>query len=133
MSTWLLPCNPQYYNIDGVYKNLKTVDWKQSLVKVEVGDEAYIYVSNPVGAIVYKCVVLEINKPEATIDDSQFHINSEAYGDYGRYMELKFVGEYHLPELSYSELKKNGLKGRVQRQISMNEGLEKYVNSIIAQ
>lgn len=131
MKTWLLPCNPQYYDIDGAYKNLKIVDWKQSLVKVEIGDIAYIYVSSPIQAIVYKCIVLKINKSESTIDDSQFHIDSSSYKEFGRYMELKFVGEYHLQELSYNELKNNGLKGRVQRQISVNEELEKYINSVI--
>lgn len=131
MSAWLLPCNPQYYDIEGVYKNLKTVDWKQSLLKVEVGDVAYIYISNPVQAIVYKCFVLDVNKPKATIDDSKYHINSDSYKNYGKYMELKFEGEYRLEELSFNELKNNGLKGRVQRQISMNEELEEYVNSVI--
>lgn len=130
MSAWLLPCNPKYYDIEGVYNNLVLVDWKQSLRKVCVGDYAYIYVSCSVRAIKYKCVVEEINKSESTIDDKRFYINSESYANYGKYMTLRFICEYSDDKFTYKELIKNGLNGKVQRQISIPEKLERYINSI---
>ena len=130
MSSWLLPCNPKYYDIEGVYTNLKSVDWKQSVTKVEIGDIAYIYVSAPVGGIAYKCVVEDINKPTATINDLRFHIDSTNYANYGKYMQLKFIEAYNMPELSFEVLSKNGLKGRVMCQRCMDEELEEYVEKI---
>ena len=131
MSAWLLPCNPKYYDIKGVYENLKSVDWKQSVTKVEVGDIAYIYVSAPIGGIVYKCVVEEINKSGATIDDSKFQLLSDSYINYGRYMQLRFIGAYEKEELLYPALSENGLKGRVQCQRCMNSELVKYIEEVI--
>ena len=133
MSTWLLPCNPKYYDIEGVYRNLDSVDWKQSVTKVEVGDIAYIYVSAPVGGIAYKCVVEEINKSAATIDDLRFHINSANYANYGRYMQLKFIEKYNMEELLYPALSENGLKGRVQCQRSISSELEEYIRKVIGE
>lgn len=131
MSSWLLPCNAKFYDIEGVYKNLESVDWKQSVTKVEVGDIAYIYVSAPVGGIAYKCVVEAINKPTATIDDLKFRIDSTNYGNYGRYMQLKFIASYDTPKLSFEVLSQNGLKGRVMCQRCMDEELENYVENTI--
>lgn len=130
MSCWLLPCNPKYYDVDGVYKNLKTVDWKQTLSKVEIGDIAYIYVSAPVGGITYKCEVINVNKPVSTIDDSKFHIDSKVYADYGKYMELRFIEKYDNKELLYNALSLNGLKGRVQCQRNISGELEIYINNV---
>lgn len=127
MKMWLLPCNPKYYDIEGVYNNLESVDWKQSLSKVSVGDVVYIYVSAPISEIKYECIIERINKPAATINDLKFHINSEKYVNFGRYMQLKFIKKYNKKELSFEELSKNGLKGKIQCQRVISGDLEDYI------
>ena len=132
MKSWLLPCNPKYYDIKGVYENLKTVDWKQSVSKAEVGDLAYIYVSAPIGAVAYKCEVVAVNKAVPTVDDRRFHINAKAYAEYGKYMELKFIGSYDREELGFAALGEHGLKGRVQCQRSIDGELKDYIEEMTA-
>ena len=38
MADWVIPCNLKYYNVEGAFKNLKRIDWKQSAKNIEIGD-----------------------------------------------------------------------------------------------
>ena len=71
MTEWIITCNINVYNVEGAFDKLDTIDWKQSTY-VEKGDIVYIYVGAPMSAIRYKCEAMEVELPEATIDDSEF-------------------------------------------------------------
>lgn len=114
MTEWIIPCNLKYYNVEGAFKKLKTIDWKQSAKNIFVGDIVYIYVGKPVYSIKYKCRVNKTNLASVEIDDSDFVIHGENYENYGRHMELELVHEYADTELTLEKLVENGLKGNIQ-------------------
>ena len=58
---WLIPASPKVCDIDALFKN-KEVEWHQRC-KVKKGDSVYIYVTEPVGAIGYKCKVVKADIP----------------------------------------------------------------------
>ena len=93
--TWIVPCNLKYYDVEGAFQTLKTVDWKQQVAKVQKNDTVLIYISSPVRAILYNCTVVKTNKKESTIDDSTFVIKGDIYKDYGCYMEPFAVKKYN--------------------------------------
>lgn len=109
MTEWIITCNINAYNVEGAFDKLDTIDWKQSTY-VEKGDIVYIYVGAPMSAIRYKCEAMEVELPEATIDDSEFVLDGSSYENYGRYMRLHLLDKYDNPLLGRSKLIENGLK-----------------------
>ena len=65
---WLIPANPAYFDVDAGFEAEDILFWKQSS-SVHVGDEIYMYVGQPVSAIRYKCVAVEVDIPS--------HLSSE--------------------------------------------------------
>ena len=60
---FIQPCNPKYYDLEAAFiRDNGVTGWKQSR-KVNVGDICYMYIANPVGAIKYKCEVVETDIP----------------------------------------------------------------------
>jgi predicted DNA-binding protein (MmcQ/YjbR family) len=57
---WLVPANPEYYDIEHAFDDTDVIEWKQSS-SVKPGDTVFMYVAAPVSAILYKCEALETN------------------------------------------------------------------------
>ena len=38
MADWIIPCNPEYYDIVGSFEKLDSVDWRQSTTGIMPGD-----------------------------------------------------------------------------------------------
>ena len=129
MTEWIIPCNPNLYKVDEAFAELKTLDWKQTSPKMEVGDIVYIYVSKPVQAIRYKCKVNKVNLPQIEIDDSKFVINGESYEKHPSHMELVMIEEFS-DELTMDIMASYGVKGRIQSPRRVNEELLKYIHSL---
>lgn len=129
MTEWIITCNINAYNVEGAFDKLDTIDWKQSTY-VEKGDIVYIYVGAPMSAIRYKCEAMEVELPEATIDDSEFVLDGSSYENYGRYMRLHLLDKYDNPLLGRSKLIENGLK-TVQGPSKVNSQLSAYLFSVI--
>ena len=129
MTEWIITCNINAYNVEGAFDKLDTIDWKQSTY-VEKGDIVYIYVGAPMSAIRYKCEAMEVELPEATIDDSEFVLDGSSYENYGRYMRLHLLDKYDNPLMGRSKLIKNGLK-TVQGPSKVNSQLSAYLFSVI--
>ena len=53
MASWIIPCNPKYYDVFGAFRTLNTVDWRQTAKSIEPGDIVYIYTGRPVQAITH--------------------------------------------------------------------------------
>ena len=53
---WIVPANPKYYDIVGVFARGDDTLWKQGK-GIETGDTVYMYVAVPYSAILYKCTV----------------------------------------------------------------------------
>lgn len=92
---WVLPANPNYFDIFEYMKNRKTVEWKQPK-NIKVGDNVYIYIGAPVSAIIYKTVVLEKD------------INNY-YSD-RKTMILKILKEYDRDKYTFNKVKEYDLR-----------------------
>ena len=114
MAQWIIPCNIKYYDVVGAFNKLKKLDWKQSNKSIQVGDEVFIYVGNPVKAVKYKCRVNKVNLTCIEIDDSEFVLNGDPYEQYGNHMELELIEEYEDTQYSLEVLRSKGLKGNIQ-------------------
>ncbi|MEE1113992.1 MAG: MmcQ/YjbR family DNA-binding protein, partial [Eubacterium sp.] len=51
--TWIIPANPKYYDIVGIFDSVDDTIWKQGK-GIRTGDICYMYVAVPYSAILYK-------------------------------------------------------------------------------
>ena len=134
MASWIIPCNPKYYDIFGAFRSLQTIDWRQTVKNIHIDDTIYIYVGQPVQAITHKCRVVDIDIPDDKMDHSDdcFNLKSDSTGlqPYWRYMRLRLVKEYDRHILSYARLVENGLRGSVQGQRRLDLSVQALINSI---
>lgn len=127
--SWIFPCNKEYFDIDGAFKNMEYLNWDIQNHKVEVGDYVYIYVSAPESAIRYKCVVTDLSDTK-TIDDSAY--GGRPTGCRANQATLKFLYTYTGPGIELSDMRELGINSRFSMQsiIHMPEELEEYINRI---
>lgn len=59
---WIVPANPEYYEVINAFNDRDIIAWKQSN-NIMKGDIVYLYVAKPYSAIMFKCEVLETNIP----------------------------------------------------------------------
>ena len=106
--SWVIPCDPNFYDVEGAFKELGAVEWRQSTY-VQAGDTVYIYVASPVKEIRFKCVAEETDLyGPAEIDDGRFY-KGEPNKDGKRHMRLRMVREYVEGQYPLSVLKEHGL------------------------
>lgn len=119
---WIVPCNINQFDVDGAFKNLEEVEWKQG-INVKVADIVYIYVSSPLSCIKYKCQVVcaDISPEEKKIDDKDYIIDSKNYVDASKFMRLKLLEAYDNGLISLDVLSNAGLKGSIQAQQAINK------------
>lgn len=128
-SSWIIICNPSYYDVIGAFNELERIEWKQS-VNIKAGDIVYIYVGNPFKEIKYKCIATKVDLNSAErIDDSKFILDDSNYKNYGRYMELKLLTKYNDQQYPFIEIRKNGLNS-VQGPSWVSNKLENYIKLI---
>lgn len=106
---WIIAGNPDKYDVIGAFRKLGAIDWRQS-VNVAVGDIIYIYVSNTVRAIKFKCKVNAVNKTVPNIEDSKFNKSGEFDGSGGRYMELEMLEEFSTRLFQKNALEQHGFR-----------------------
>lgn len=129
---WIIPCNTDYYDINNALVSLKIIDWKQpvQMNNAHVGDLVYMYCkpSGKTGSILYKGAILEVNKNENIIDDSDYYSNNDFVN--GPFCSLAMFRVYELGnDLSYSKLKEAGLKSRLQGPVVVKGSLADYLHS----
>ncbi|MHC3377684.1 MmcQ/YjbR family DNA-binding protein [Ligilactobacillus equi] len=93
---WIEPANPKYYDVAAAFAKKREIFWKQN-TKVLAGDTVYIYLTAPVKALCYKCLVLEAG------------IESEEVAP-KKLMHLQLVQEYPATLCPFSKLKELGVK-----------------------
>ncbi|HFU4174227.1 TPA: AAA family ATPase [Streptococcus suis] len=99
ITEWIISGNPKKYNVVDAFHELGKVDWKQS-TNISEGDIVYIYVSDTIQAVRFKCRANIVNMKRPDIDDSKFDVSGEFDGTYGSYMELEMLEEF--PETLFS-------------------------------
>lgn len=129
---WIIPCNTDYYDINNALVALKIIDWKQpvQMNNANVGDLVYMYCkpSGKTGSILYKGAILEVNKNENIIDDSDYYYDNSFTE--GPFCSLAMFRVYELgDDLSYPKLKEAGLKSRLQGPVIVKGTLADYLHS----
>ena len=66
---WLVPANPEYFDVVGAFAKKRTILWKQS-TDIHENDTVYLYVGAPYSAILYRCRVVETGIPYSYEDDN---------------------------------------------------------------
>lgn len=126
VTEWIISCNPAYYDVVGAFNKLDRIEWKQS-TNIKVNDIIYIYITNPVKEIKYKCIARRVNLNFAErVNDSEFIIDGNNYNNSRRYMELELITKYQDNQYTWNELKEHGLKS-VQGPMKLSKELLNYI------
>lgn len=121
---WIIPCNPQYYDIVAAFNDLDIIEWSPS-TNTSVGDTVYIYVGEKYKSIMYKCEVIATDLYGDRSDEDYKELEKDQ--DI-RYMKLKLIDSYEPGKYPLKELKENGLKS-VQGRSKATVQLMKYLQS----
>lgn len=97
---WLVPANPNYYDIINCFNSENIIEWKQPK-NIKVGDIVYIYISKPYAYIAYKCEVVKIDIPY-DYQDKNLKIT--------KVMLIKLLKKYNSDDYSLEKLNKYGIK-----------------------
>lgn len=97
---WIVPANPKYYDVIGAFSNQDTILWKQSS-NIIVGDMIYIYVAEPISAILFQCCAVETNIAYDYKDDNL---------SMNKVMKIKLLKKYEPTEFPFKKLKEYGVR-----------------------
>ncbi|WP_099363666.1 HNH endonuclease [Fredinandcohnia onubensis] len=128
---WLIPANPNDYDVEGAFSYYDTIDWKRSF-KYENGDIIFIYLSGSIKQIRYKVEVIEgIVRDSSIVYDDTFWLDEKKYEQSLEYerSRIRLLDKVDTPELSLARLRDHGLKGNIQGAMKLNEGLLDYIKS----
>ncbi|MCR4950702.1 MAG: HNH endonuclease [Solobacterium sp.] len=133
ITDWIFPCNPKDYDIDRAYRDLDYVEWGCHNLKLDVGDYVYIYVTRPVAAIRYKCIVTHSYRGYTTIDDSEYGGNPAGVKE--NVVELKFLVEYLGVGITLDTIREHGVNKHfsIQSPFRMPEDLKQYIDVLEAE
>lgn len=111
---WLVPANPHYFDAEQAFSRQREIIWKQSTC-VAVNDIVFLYVTAPVSAIMYRCLVTAVDIPYA-YESSQITIQ--------RVMRIKLLERYKNDQYTFRWLQKHGIK-TVRGPLHINDVLRK--------
>ena len=100
MKEWLVPANPHYFDLEQAFSEQQEIIWKQSTC-VAVNDIVFLYVTAPVSAILYQCLVTAVNIPYAH-ENRQIKIQ--------RVMKIKLLKRYSRDLYTFHWLQEHGIK-----------------------
>lgn len=114
-SAWYFPCNPRYYRIHDVVKEVGYSYWHQGNHRYNIGDVLYLYISGGESVIRYKAIVTNINLNEILPGE----VNTDIYEteddqtDQSRknFMRIQYVGIARSEKLTREYLLSLGHKG----------------------
>ncbi len=98
-SHWLVPANPEYYDIIGEFEKTDTTIWKQK-GRIYVGDIIYLYLATPISSILFKCEVIENNIPYSYKDKNL---------KMDKIFKMKLIRKYTQGELTMDLLREHGI------------------------
>ena len=127
--SWVIPCNPDIYDVVGSFNEFDTIEWSQS-VNVKAGDVAYIYVSGKTGSIMFKTTVVSADNYGVGSDEDLKYFKQDYEQKERRYMVLHLEEKYPETQYPYVELKEHGLN-TVQGPSRMTSNLKVYLDSKI--
>lgn len=98
-TSWLVPVNPKYFDIEKAFAESNTIEWKQSS-SVIVGDIIYLYLAAPYSCVLYRCKAVEVNIP-FEYDDGKVRMK--------KIMKIQRLYTYNKSEFGLEALKEHGV------------------------
>ncbi len=134
MKYWIIPANPQRYNLSDAIKDFNgIIDWRQ-YNNFEVGDIVYIYCCKPISQIIYKMEVIATNiTREHTIADQQYWSTPSDFKTSqtnNRFYRISLLAENETEKLTLNDLLNHGLNGAPQGALIVKEPLLSYLQEI---
>lgn len=122
---WMIPANPKYFNHRACFEELGGIYWSQYF-KYQVGDVVYLYLSQSIQKVVFKCEVVESGLPFSANVEAQkkfFHNpeDMEKGKRNNRYVLLKKIGESNSDKLTQACLLSHGMKKAPQGALILSE------------
>lgn len=128
---WIIPCNPNKYDVVTAFSNLQTIDWKQSNNIVQ-GDIIYIYVGKPFQQILFKTLAIRCNISfkEVNSDDNIYNIGTFLTDrPVNRFMRLQLLESFSSDYFGIDKLMEHGLSTPPQGAMLVKNELFKYLHS----
>lgn len=137
-TAWLIPCNVNLYDPIGAFAELQVIDWRQQ-VKMNVGDEVFIYCSKPYQKIMFRTVATKVNIDQEEAD----HSDEDKFSKTGTrmlsgdneprfgYARLKLLNFRDCDALQLEKLIEHGLTKAPQGQMRVADELYEYLISIL--
>lgn len=128
---WLMPANPNDYDVEGAFTYYDTIDWKRSY-NYENGDIIFVYVSGNIKKVRFKVEVVEgIVRDDEIINDDTYWLDEEKYKHSQGYnrSRIRLINEVDTEELSLEKLREYGLKGNIQGSMNISGELLDYITS----
>ncbi|QTC41488.1 EVE domain-containing protein [Bacillus sp. V3] len=126
---WLVPANPNEYDIENAFNRYETLDWKRSY-NYENGDILFLYVSGKVRRVRFKVEVIDgLIQTDNNLYDPEFWFDDEKLAkskdwDWSR---VRLVDEVNDEGLSLEHLRTHGLKGNIQGSMKITGDLRDYI------
>ncbi len=118
---FIQPCNPKYYDLEAAFiRDNGVTGWKQSR-KVNIGDICYMYIANPVGAIKYKCEVVETDIP--------FEYKGEDV-TINKLMKIKLLKRMDNNKIDFKFLKSIGVS-LIRGPVSINKDMAEKIDALM--
>ena len=130
MEKWIIPANIEIYDVVSSFAENGFVDWTQGQKNYDVNDIVYIYCGQSIQKVLYKTIVEKTDIPfSESTDDEKFWLNDESYekSRNGKFVRLKLLEQIDNEELSYENLRKNGLNGPIRGAMRLKDNLLDYV------
>ncbi len=118
---FLQPCNPKTYDLEAAFiRDNGITGWKQSR-KVNIGDICYMYIANPVGAVKFKCEVVETDIP--------FEYQSKELS-IAKLMKIKLLKTIEHDDIDFAFLRSIGV-ALIRGPVSISEEMAKKIEEKI--
>lgn len=124
-NVWIIPCNPNFYDICAAFDNLRVIEWSQTN-NVSVGDTVYIYVGGNFKCVLYKCEVVASDLQGDRSYEDEMYYSKLTKDPNAMYMRLKLVEKYPQGKYPLAELREHGLTN-VQGRSKATVELLKYL------
>ncbi|PKF86740.1 HNH endonuclease [Bacillus sp. BA3] len=128
---WLVPANPNDYDLASAFSRYETIDWRRSR-NYENGDILFMYVSGNIQKVRFKVEVIEgLVRPNEVKYNKMFWRDKEKFEQSKTWDWTRFrlVNEVDTTELSLAQLREHSLKGNIQGPMKVTGELRDYIMS----
>lgn len=130
MTFWIVPSNPEQFDVNGCINKHRIVYWRQTKYHYNVGDVIFIYTTGGVGKIQYVMMVEQAeipNTPEIIELEKEFWVTEEEPTD--KVNKFRLLQKVETDALNRQQLQANGLKGNIQGALNVKGQLLDYILS----